>query len=428
MAYNVIIAVTYFIEMLISYGFFFQIGERKLKNINCIIVGTLLFESGALVDILLSNIIWLNTTYFILINILFGFICYRIKFTRIIFYSIILDIFNGALEFIAIFIISGITKTETTAYLDQINMLVLDVAISKTLYFLTCNILARFVKKEKTNIKFPISLYLYPIIIIASLLVFWSICANSDISNSQQIALAVISAALFFSVVILFIIYQHNIEKENELFLLQNEFDKIETDKSYYDILEKQNQELMIYAHDAKKHLSAIRELNDNPVIDDYVNTMSDALKAHSSSCHSGNHLLDVIINKYETECQIKNIKFSFDVKLCNLNFVNHYDLVAILNNLLDNAIEAAVNSKDAFVSLTTNYTNTYAVITISNSCDNSPIISDNKLITTKENKNKHGMGIRSVRKTLKKYDGDLEWEYDETDRLFTTTVMLLCK
>ena len=428
MTYNLILVVTYFMEMLISFSFFSQLGEKKSKNINCIIIGTLLFESGTLVNILLSNIVWLNTIYFLVINILFGIICYEIKFTRILFYSTLLDIFSTALEFSTIFIISTITQTDTTAYLDQINMLVLELVISKMLYFLVCSILARLVEKEKTNVRFPIGLYVYPVVIVASLLVFWSICANSNINYSQQIELAIISAALFFSVVVLFIIYQHNIEKENELYLLQNEFDKIETDQSYYDILEKQNQELMIYAHDAKKHLSAIRELNDNPVIDDYVTTMSAALKDHSRSCHSGNHLLDVIINKYKTECQIKSINFSFNVKLCNLNFVSNYDLVAILNNLLDNAIEAAVNSNNSFVSLSTNYTNTYAVITISNSCENSPIASDNKLITTKEDKRKHGIGIKSVKKTLKKYDGDLEWEYDEANRIFTITTMLLSK
>ena len=428
MAYNIIIITTYFMEMLISYSFFSQIGERKQKNIYCIIIGTLLFEIGALINLLLSNIVWLNTIYFFLANLLFAFLCYKIKFAQIIFYSAMLDIFSTALEFSTIFFVATATKTDTTAYLNHLNMLVLELSISKTLYFLVCSILARFAKKEKTNIKFPIILYLYPIIIVASLLVFWSICAKSNIDYSQQIALAIISGSLFFSIILLFIIYQHSIEKENKLFLLQNEFDKIETDKAYYDILEKQNQELMIYVHDAKKHLSTIKELNKNPVIDDYVNTMTDALKAHSNSCHSGNHLLDVIINKYETECQLKNIKFSFDVKLCNLNFVHSYDLVAILNNLLDNAVEAAVNSENTFVSISTNYTNTYAVITISNSCNNPPITSNNKLITTKENKTKHGIGIKSVKRTLKKYDGDLNWEYDESNKIFITTVMLLEK
>ncbi len=426
MAYITIIVLTYFMEMLISYAFFSQIAEKKVTNIKCITVGFLLFESGALVNLLLSNIVWLNAICFFVINLLFGFICYRIKFTRLIFLSALLDIFSTALEFATIFLVSAITDTAINAYLNQTNMLILELVISKLLYFLICNITARLAKKEKSNIRFPLVLYMYPIVVIAGLLVFWDICANSDISHSQMIALAVISSALFFSVVLLFIMYQHNIEKENELFLLQNELDKIETDKTYYDILEKQNRELQIYAHDAKTHLSAIRDLNDNPIIEDYVNTMSDALKTYSSSCHSGNHLLDVIINKYETECRLKSIDFSFDVKLCNLDFIENYDLVTILGNLLDNAVRAAENTENAFISLYTHYTNTYAVLEISNKCNTPPVFSDKELLTTKENKRQHGLGIKSVKKVLKKYGGDFEWKYDNTDKVFTAVLMIL--
>lgn len=426
MAYITIIVLTYFMEMLISYAFFSQLAEKKVSAVKCIAVGFVLFESGALVNLLLSNTVWLNAICFFVINLLFGFLCYKIKFTRLIFLSALLDIFSTALEFATIFLVSAITDTAINAYLNQTNMLILELVISKLLYFLICNITARLAKKEKSNIRFPLVLYMYPIVVIAGLLVFWDICANSDISHSQMIALAVISSALFFSVVLLFIMYQHNIEKENELFLLQNELDKIETDKTYYDILEKQNRELQIYAHDAKKHLSAIRDLNDNPIIEDYVNTMSDALKTYSSSCHSGNHLLDVIINKYETECRLKSIDFSFDVKLCNLDFIENYDLVTILGNLLDNAVRASENTENAFVSLYTHYANTYAVLEISNKCSTPPVFFDKELLTTKENKRQHGLGIKSVKKVLKKYGGDFEWKYDNTDKVFTAVLMIL--
>lgn len=428
MIYNIVVTLTTLATMLVTYNFFSQIADKKLKSIYCIIIGALLFESGVIVNILLSNTIWINALYIAFINVLFGYLCFDLKIKKIVFYSIILDIFDGALEYVTIFLISAITNTKPNIYLDNIAYYVMYASISKTLYFLTCSILARFVKKEKLTVKFPIGLYFYPIVVICTLLTFWRICTETAISDELQIISVIISLSLFFSIIILFIVYQHSIEKENKLFLLQNEFDKIKTDKSYYDILEKQNQELRIYAHDAKKHLSAIRELNENPIIDEYVNTMSEALKSHSSSCHSGNHLLDVIINKYATECQIKNINFSFDVKLCNLKSINNFDLVAILDNLLDNAIEAAENSKDAFITFSTNYTNTFAVITISNSCNQAPVTANNKLVTTKKDKSKHGIGIKSVRKALKKYDGDLELEYEEKEQIFTTTVMLLCE
>lgn len=390
------------------------------------LIGIILFESGALINLFLSNIIWLNALYFLVINVLFGFICYRIKFTRLIFYSTLLDIFSTALEFTTIFLVSAITNTDTKAYLSQNNMLILELAISKLLYFMICNITARLVKTEKLNIKFPLVLYMYPITVISGLLVFWDICVNSDIIYRQKIALAVISLALFFSVVLLFIMYQHNIEKENKLFILQNEIDKKEIDKTYYDILEKQNQDLMIYAHDAKKHLSAINEINDNPVISDYIDNMTEALKAYSKVSHTGNHIFDVILNKYTTECEIKNIDFSYDVKLCNLDFIENYELVTILGNLLDNSIRAAGNTANAFISLYTHYKNTYAVLEIVNSCNTPPIFSDSELLTTKENKTHHGLGIKSVKRAIKKYSGDMDWKYDDIDNTFTVTLMLL--
>ena len=76
MVYNIAVCVTYFFEMFIAYIFFSQIGDKKVKTIHCFIIGTLLFESGALINILLSNIVWLNTLYFLLINLLFGCLLY----------------------------------------------------------------------------------------------------------------------------------------------------------------------------------------------------------------------------------------------------------------------------------------------------------------------------------------------------------------
>ena len=40
----------------------------------------------------------------------------------------------------------------------------------------------------------------------------------------------------------------------------------------------------------------------------------------------------------------MRNIHFEYDVKLCNLNEVEDIDLVAILGNLIDNAVSAAEN------------------------------------------------------------------------------------
>ena len=66
-----------------------------------------------------------------------------------------------------------------------------------------------------------------------------------------------------------------------------------------------------------------------------------------------------------------------------------------------------------------------YSIIIISNSCDTPPKENSGMLATTKSDREFHGFGLKSVKKTLKKYEGDFEWDYDEINRIFTITVMV---
>lgn len=99
--------------------------------------------------------------------------------------------------------------------------------------------------------------------------------------------------------------------------------------------------------------------------------------------------------------------------------------MVAILGNLMDNAITAAAKSNDKKISLETTLRNGYSVIIISNSCDSAHMIQGGQLVTSKDDKKLHGFGLKSVAKTLKRYNGDYSWEYNELYHEFIITVMI---
>ena len=84
---------------------------------------------------------------------------------------------------------------------------------------------------------------------------------------------------------------------------MKSELTRLQTEQSYYQILEQQNQQLMMYAHDAKKHLSAIQVLNEDPQISSYVSKLRAQLADYTHNCHSGKKLLDVMIHKYTVDC-----------------------------------------------------------------------------------------------------------------------------
>ena len=131
------------------------------------------------------------------------------------------------------------------------------------------------------------------------------------------------------------------------------------------------------------------------------------------------------MLNRYILNSELKGITFNFDVKECQLLGLDDLDLVAILGNLMDNALTAASQSAEKKVWLTTSIRNTYNVIVLKNSCDTPPQIQGEKLLSTKENPRYHGYGIESANQAAKKYQGDLHWTYNKEQNLFTMTVIL---
>lgn len=424
MLYYTILTVAYVIELFATYTVFSQLGDKKMKTSFCLLTGTELFILAYLVNILSANSVWINIVFYPFICFLFAVICFKIKIPKAALWSVILEFICIALEYVFEAILVIVSNVDISGYRDNDFIALYIVITSKGTFFLVCALLSRLLNKENHS-KVPASFYLYPVSAILVITTFWYI--NND-NKAYQILMLAVGALLLLSSIVLFITYQRNSEKENELFQLKNEINRIETEKTYYDILEKQNQDLMIFAHDAKNHLSAIKSLNTDSQIEKYINQMTESLATYSKVSHSGNHTLDVIMNKYITECEIKGVKFTFDIRLKNLEYVEDYDLVTILGNLLDNALESAEKSEKREISLSTDYRNTYDVLIITNSCDTQPKSVNEKLFTTKSDKKFHGVGLKSVAKTLKKYNGDYDWEYDQQNKVFTATVMITNK
>ena len=412
--------------MLISTMFFNSVSKRKTSIFLIIIAGTLLFELGAVINIYAISTVWLNVLFSFLVNVIFSVCFFKIKKVRSIFYSLVLVVVSTLIELITIFIISSLTNIYITNYESEPIILTVEIIISKVIYFFVTMILLRFADRENKKTKTPAAFYLFPLITLVAVICFWYISLNEVIEYKNQIILATVSILLLLATVFVFFAFKFSVQRENKILLLQQEQDKIKTNKLYYDILERQNDNLRIYAHDAKNHLSAIKNLNTNPQINTYISEMMEKLSEYSNVCHSGNRILDVIIDKYITECKINSIVFDYDIKNNNLSNIEYFDTVTILGNLLDNAVEAVEKTGIKHISLETDFRNNFSVIIISNSCENNPMFENETTpITTKENARLHGFGLKSVKKAIKKYNGDIAFDYEPINKIFIATVMI---
>lgn len=425
MLVNILYIFVFFFEMLISTIFFSNISEKKRSLFLTLLLGISIFEIGAIINIYVIKTVWLNVLFSFLANIVFAKINFKVKISKLTFYSLLLVAVSTFIELISIFIISSCSKLYITDYESETILLIIEIVISKILYFFVAVLLLNFTNKDITIIKVPKTFYIFPLITLIAVIAFWYISLNQYLDYKNQIILGLISILLFLATLFIFFSFQNNIQQENKLLLLQQEQDKNRTDLMYYKILEEQNNDLRTYAHDTKNHLIAIQNLNNDPQIKNYISKLIEYLSDYSNVCHSGNRILDVIINKYITECRLNEILFEFDIKNNNLSGIDYYDIVTILTNLLDNAVEASLISSNKYISIETDYRNNFSIIIITNSCDTAPNF-DSTLIpkTTKKNKTLHGFGIKSVKKTLNKYNGDIAFEYDSDRKQFTATIM----
>ena len=423
---NPIVAVSVFsLEILICYIFFSNIFQRKRSNLICFLCGAIAALLAASCNLLSHNSGVINTIVSTVVQCTFAYICFHTKLYISFFYSLILVVIGGTAEVFVIFTFSHIMGVEFLAYNDNLMVLIMECSTSKIIYFLVTLIFSRIANPDSGMKKLPLTLFLYPVACSICLVLFWHIVTRPGLSLDIQFRLSIASVLHMVSTILLFITYQHQLEKESKAIHMQNEVERLRVEKSYYDILEQQNQKLRIYAHDAKNHLTAIRSLTDDPQINQYIGSLSRQLADYTRICNSGNKMLDIMLHKYDLECRSKGIDFQYDVKLCNLSGIEDIDLVAILGNLMDNAMTAAARSEEKYIRLETGRHNAYQILTIRNSSDAAPQTEGDSLISSKKNKEYHGFGLKSVAQVLQKYQGDFDWNYDSATSQFAVTAMI---
>ena len=415
----------YFAEMVIAYIFFSGIFEHRISAKKCVLSGIALFSVCSVLNLLSRNNVIINGFSTFFMTLLFSVICFRCTFLQGVFYTVTLVVVNTALETFIVAFSSYITGTTFLDYNNNFILFLFEVISCKSAYFLFVLLITRMINPAGSSAKVPINFLIHPIVSIFCMFIFWHVSAQPDCSYQTQLLLAIAGVCLFVSSILLFVTYTHQVKKDSQALQVKAELSRLQTEQSYYQILDQQNQQLMIYAHDAKKHLAAIQALNEDPQISSYVTKLTEQLADYTRNCHSGNKLLDVMIHKYFVDCDMRGIQFDYDVRVCNLAQLDDIDLVAILGNLMDNAVSAAEQSAGKKIVLSTVHRNSYSVIVVSNSCDLPPKQSGNRLLSTKSDSSLHGFGLKSVEKTIRKYQGDFEWEYDADKKFFTVTVMV---
>lgn len=163
--------------------------------------------------------------------------------------------------------------------------------------------------------------------------------------------------------------------------------------------------------HDLKHQISLIRGEQDPVKKDEYLDEISQSIKAYESRYDTGNKVVDTILTGKSLYCHDNDISLSCVVNGNLLNFMYAMDLCSIFGNAIDNSIESVKKIDDIekrIIRVAVFSKNGFLLMRFENYFEDELVFLDGLPVTTKSDSLYHGYGIKSIKKTIEAYNGNL--------------------
>lgn len=184
--------------------------------------------------------------------------------------------------------------------------------------------------------------------------------------------------------------------------------------RSITDNMEKQSRRI----HEFNNRMTAIKSMLDQGKIEElqqYVDSIETKIKEYPQIFNTKNVIVDAIMTAKYEEMLNNNILFVHKFsELAEVKIADD-DLVILLSNLLNNAIEACMNAEKRTIKMKFVVEDKHVVLSVTNTFGSMPAEIDGELVTTKDNESgNHGIGLKNVKEIVEKYDGIYTVNFDE--------------
>ncbi len=412
------------VEALVSISFYegIQKSDFKIKKPLAITIGYIIM---CVFNLIFNYNVVINIILIVIFHFIFAKVLYKQNIRFSLFYSVLIACLVLLTEFIVLNILNFINGETMRDFINNTYTYILLIVFSKSLLFVLLKIVSEIINKSQSNERINFTFLIFPLSLLLILINFVIICSYFKLTNNILLVLACSSLFLIVAVIITCILQQKQAQKEQELLELKTFQQEQEINNTYFDLLEHQNDELQLFVHDTKKHYRALYDLSDEPEkLKKYIEGIVDDLEKTNQIGKTSNRLLDLILSKYDYICEKNHITFEKNIHNSDVSFMADNDLTSILNNMLDNAIESATKSNKKFITIGINKLGEMLVVDITNSSDTPPLVKNGKLVSTKKSVGLHGYGFKSICRTAKKYNGDVEWEYNQDAKEFTVSII----
>lgn len=420
------------IEIVCSFIFFDILAVKKEKNKKKVILSVLvLILLLRLCICFLNKYTIIKMLMIIVIMLLVMRFLYDISIVKALILVFFVQSIMTLIDYIIIMILAKLYGDITA--LESASALIgrLIIILSRLILFVGLIILSRISTKKNNSVtadmsdKEWIQFLIFPIFTICAVMLMTSSVIKSYHSDIIAIYYIIAIGLIVLNLVVFHLISEilensRNM-KEAEA-LRQQSIGQLELYNSMRENYNIQRQR----THEYKNQIVCMDMLmkkKDYSKLEDYIGNISDGLDAQLDMVDTNNDVVNTIFNAKYYEAIKNDVLVVLKINDLSDIKISDNDIVTILSNLLDNAIEAAKQCDigKRIVKIKMLYEDAVLSIAVSNSYKAEPVLTEDGYIrTTKKDREEHGWGMRNVVTTLEKYNAEYIIDYKNGEFVFS--------
>lgn len=410
----------FILEILCCKIFYETFGEKRYKNwINMIQIALLSCCSFLVVYVLTSNFI---TRQVIIIIVFSAFMFWHIKisFKKSVILAILFEGLLVAVDYVAFSINSKLFSNDIVEG-------ALVIVLGKTILFLCILLIRKQFGKKATEMLGDtewLRFLFFPIFTIAIIAAMLSVFGCVETSKQANILFIIAFGMAVMNIVVFYLIndiVEREIQiHENSIFQMQVK-NQTEMYRSISENFDNQKRK----THEYKNQIICIESLLHKKQYSDlekYVKGIYGSLNKELDAINTNNVIVNAVLNTKYQEAVEKGIVFVFRVNdLSNIG-IRDEDIVIILSNLLNNAIEACeACAEKKIVKLKFVKEDNAVIIAVKNTFDHQIRYENGEIKSIKlSGTEEHGVGIKNVIRIIKKYEGSYIIQHQNKEFYFS--------
>lgn len=240
---------------------------------------------------------------------------------------------------------------------------------------------------------------------------------------------ALLTAVSGFAVVYVLVFYYmvSLLEKESQMQKLRLLHEQTQNQMHLYQSMKKRYEQQRRFSHDYKNQLHCIQGMigsGQTKEALEYISGLTGSFRDNEMCVNTEHAVVNVMLNqKYQEACDKGIVMTMASGDLSGLT-ISEEDIVTLLGNLLDNAIEACEKlAENKVIQFKMVLEEGQLILSIRNPVKDAVQIKDNRIVTSKRDKSRHGIGLLNVDSVISKNNGTSVLKCE--DGWFTFAVMI---